>query len=181
MLASLVLAAMGAACASMHAGRGTIFVAGEAARVTAPAPSRLPPASHLFAIGDVHGDLSAARAALRLTGTVDVRDRWIGGEAVVVQTADQLDRGDDDRAVLDLFDRLAVEAAAAGGAFISLNGNHELMNVLGDVRYVTEEGFRDFVDVEELDLDEPSLQAAPELQRARLAAFRPGGPYARRD
>src|SRR5688572_30209254 len=39
-----------------------------------PAPARL------VAIGDVHGDLAATRAVLRLAGAIDERDRWIGGE-----------------------------------------------------------------------------------------------------
>src|SRR5690606_15212831 len=34
-------------------------------------------AARIVAIGDLHGDLSAARAALRLAGAIDARDRWI--------------------------------------------------------------------------------------------------------
>jgi hypothetical protein len=119
-----------------------------------PAPARL------VAIGDVHGDLAAARAALRLAGAVDDADRWVGGELVVVQLGDLLDRGDDEQAIVDLFERLEVEAAAAGGAFVWLLGNHELMNAAGDFRYVTPGGWRDFAG-------------------ARAAALRPGGAYAR--
>ncbi len=132
-----------------------------------------------MAIGDVHGDLAATRAALRLVQAIDENDRWIGGDLVVVQTGDILDRGDDEQAILDLLDDLAGQAKAAGGALHVLNGNHEFMNARGDFRYITPGGFVDFHDAEGLDLDRPGLEAVPEGQRARAAAFLPGGPYAR--
>lgn len=98
---------------------------------------------------------------------------------VVVQTGDQLDRGDDERAILDLFERLRVEADAAGGAFHALLGNHEIMNVRGDLRYVTEGGFADFAGDAYGDLDDPRLAEFEPEQRGRMAAFLPGRPYAR--
>jgi hypothetical protein len=148
--------------------------------VEAPSlPTRFPAPSRLVAVGDVHGDLAATRRALRLAGAIDDQDRWVGESLVVVQTGDQLDRGDDEQAILDLFDRLRTEAQAAGGAFHALNGNHELMNVAGDLRYVTPGGFADFEGVQGLALDDPALARLPPQARARAAAFVPGGPYAR--
>ena len=146
----------------------------------------------IVAFGDVHGDLEAARAALHLAGAIDEHDRWIGGDLIVVQTGDQLDRGDQEQAILDLFERLRLEATAAGGAFHALLGNHELMNARGDLRYVTDGGFADFMDAVEVDpgdsvqvWDRSSgtfisarLSDFEPHQRARLAAFTPGGPYA---
>src|SRR5688500_15265123 len=60
-----------------------------------PIPTRLPAAKRVVAIGDIHGDLQAARAALRAAGAIDDQDHWSGGDLVVVQTGDILDRGDD--------------------------------------------------------------------------------------
>jgi hypothetical protein len=152
----------------------------QAAPTEVPAlPARFPAPARLVAVGDVHGDLAATRRALRLAGAIDGDDQWIGGSLVVVQTGDQLDRGDDEQAILDLFERLRVQAQAAGGAFHALNGNHELMNVAGDLRYVTPGGFADFEGVEGLSLDDPALASVPPPARARAAAFLPGGPYAR--
>ncbi len=142
-------------------------------------PTRFPAPARLVALGDVHGDLQATQRALRLAGAIDAQDRWRGGALVVVQTGDQLDRGDDEQAILDLFERLREEAAAAGGAFHALNGNHEFMNAAGDLRYVTPGGFSDFADVEGLGLDAPSLSKLPAEARPRAAALAPGGPYAR--
>ena len=133
----------------------------------------------IVAFGDVHGDLEATRSALRLAGAIDDEDRWIGGRLVVVQTGDQLDRGDQERAILDLFEKLRLESAAAGGAFHALLGNHELMNVRTDLRYVTEGGFADFADVVAFESQDSLLAAFEPFQRGRVAAFLPGAPYAR--
>jgi hypothetical protein len=130
------------------------------------------------AIGDLHGDLAATRAALRLGGAIDGEERWVGGELVVVQTGDQLDRGPDERAILALLERLTLEAEIAGGALHVLNGNHELMNALGDFRYVTPEGFESFADLPDVGGSNPALASLPPAQRPRGAAFLPGGPYA---
>lgn len=135
-------------------------------------------AGRLVAFADVHGDLDAARSALRLAGAIDEEDRWIGGDLVVVQTGDQLDRGDDEQAILDLFERLRDEADAAGGAFHVLLGNHELMNSYADLRYVTPGGYADFEGAVEYDPEDPKLAGFEPHQRARMAALLPGGDYA---
>ena len=59
------------------------------------------------------------------------------GRTHLVSLGDLLDRGDDSRKVMDLLMRLQVEAAAAGGQVHVVVGNHEAMNVLGDLRYVS--------------------------------------------
>jgi hypothetical protein len=160
----------------------------------APIPSHHPAARRLVAIGDLHGDLGGMRAALRAAGaiasptdvgraappeaarsTIASDDHWVGGDLVVVQTGDVLDRGDDEQAMLDMIARLEREARAAGGELIMLVGNHELMNAAGDFRYVTPGGFKDFEDVPGLQLD----SAVPAKVRARVAALGPGGPYAK--
>jgi hypothetical protein len=140
------------------------------AKLSFPAPERL------VAIGDLHGDLGHARRALRLAGAIDTQDRWSGGRLVVVQTGDEIDRGDDDRAILDLVDDLKRQAAAAGGALVALLGNHEIMNASLDFRYVTAGGFAAFPLHPGEDL--AAAATAPQDQRGRIAAFAPGGPYA---
>ncbi len=109
---------------------------------------RIAAPGRVVAIGDIHGDLDAAEKALRLAGAIDDKNHWIGGNLVVVQTGDQIDRWDDDRAVLDLFSRLQSEAEANGGRLISLNGNHELMNVESLFWVVKPESFKAFLDIQ---------------------------------
>ena len=143
-------------------------------------PERIAVPDRLVAIGDVHGDVAAAKEALKLAGAIDAQNDWIGGKLVVVQTGDQLDRGNDEPDVLELFDALADKAKAAGGRVVSLNGNHEIMNVQGDFRYVTEEGFSDFASHVSAARDPAPLERFPTPSRGRAAAFLPGGPIALR-
>ncbi len=145
-----------------------------------PPPTRLDAPARVVALGDIHGDIEAMRATLRLGDLIDDDDHWIGGETVVVQTGDQLDRGDDEREILHVLDRLADEAHAAGGLLLTLNGNHEAMNVELDLRYVTDGGWEDFADLAPPEAEQDAeLLDWEEHERGRVAAFRPGGVYAR--
>lgn len=151
-----------------------------AAAMALDSSSRFPAADRIVAVGDLHGDLKATRRALVLAGAMDEADRFIGGKLVVVQTGDEIDREDDDRAILELFDRLADAAQARGGRVIPLVGNHEAMNVAGDFRYVTRGGFAAFADSDVTRVPGAVLQQFPVEARGRAAAFFPGGPFARR-
>lgn len=134
----------------------------------------------VVAIGDVHGDLSALKRTLRLAGLTNEQGAWTGGEAVMVQTGDVLDRGDDEQEIIDYLDALGLEASAAGGQIIELLGNHETMNVAGDMRYATPKGFEDFADAPGVDMEsgDERVKSFPMPARARIMAFRPKGPYA---
>lgn len=133
----------------------------------------------IVAIGDLHGDLAATKKVLRLAGAIDAKDVWSGGKLIVVQTGDAVDRGDDDRAILDLLERLKGEAAKAGGELVAMSGNHEIMNASFDFRYVTPPAFTSFSDVKpKNDGVAAALQNLDPPSRGRAAAFAPGGPYA---
>lgn len=123
---------------------------------------RQPSVARVVAIGDLHGDLDATRAAFRAADLLDGQDHWAGGSTVVVQTGDQLDRGTQERELIAFLQRMETEAHAAGGTLHVLNGNHEIMNAEGDFRYVPPAGFADF-----------------QGQRARAELFAPGGRHAR--
>src|SRR6478609_8655396 len=147
----------------------------------APDPSfQLPAVERIVAIGDVHGDVSALRAALRLAGAIDEAGKWVGKNLVVVQTGDQLDRGDDEPPIIELLSRLRGEAKIAGGAVHVLNGNHGVMNVQADFRYVTRDGFHDFSGGHPDAVHQQLTANVPLEQRGRTAAFLPGGEVARR-
>jgi hypothetical protein len=98
---------------------------------------RQPP--RLLAIGDIHGSYDGLTAILRSARLVDASLAWSGGRAVLVQTGDYTDRGSDVRNVMDLLMRIEREAKAAGGQVLTLLGNHEVMNLIGDWRDVTPE------------------------------------------
>jgi hypothetical protein len=146
------------------------FDAGSLA-VPRPSPDRV------VAIGDLHGDLEATRRVLKLAGAIDDKDAWVGGKLVLVQTGDQIDRGDDDRTIIDLFEALEPQAKAAGGEVVAMVGNHEIMNASFDFRYVTDGAFVAFEDVTGVVPRVPGLETS---QRGRAAAFAPGGAYAKK-
>ncbi|KAL6971784.1 Synaptotagmin-like protein 2, partial [Sarracenia purpurea var. burkii] len=107
-------------------------------QTTYPSPERL------VAIGDLHGDLHKSKQALRLAGLIDASDRWTGGSTTLVQVGDVMDRGGDEIKILYFLEKLKREAAKAGGKIITMNGNHEIMNIDGNFRYATESGLDEF-------------------------------------
>jgi hypothetical protein len=60
---------------------------------------------------------------------------WTGGNTIVVQLGDILDRGDAEVSSLMLLRELHRQAEQEGGGVYMLNGNHESLNVCGDFRY----------------------------------------------
>jgi hypothetical protein len=91
----------------------------------------------IVAVGDVHGAFDNFAAILRAAQVIDGRNRWVGKKTVLVQTGDLLDRGPDSRKAIDLLRRLDRDAAKAGGRVVSLLGNHELMRLISDWRYLS--------------------------------------------
>jgi len=114
----------------------TGLLGGTLPAVAQPAPSSWTGIERVVAFADVHGAYTEITALLQAVGVVDAQLRWSGGQTHVVSLGDLLDRGADSRKVMDLLMRLQREAAAAGGRLHVVLGNHEAMNVLGDLRYV---------------------------------------------
>src|SRR5438552_4263720 len=108
-----------------------------------------PPAEQaetVVAIGDVRGDFDDFVSILQRTGLIDAQHHWTGNKATLVQVGDLLDRGPKPREVMDLVMALEKEAPKAGGRIVSLLGNHEMMNIMGDLRYVTPQNYASFAD-----------------------------------
>ncbi|MEE1673750.1 metallophosphoesterase [Agarivorans aestuarii] len=139
----------------------------------------LPAEKEVFAIGDLHGDFSAMVTILRAAGLINSSNDWIGGDRTFVQVGDQLDRGNSEKQIVDLFEKLIVQAEQAGGQVIVLNGNHETMNVELDFRYVTSGGFNQFSNYYHSGINDSEVTRLPTAQRGRAVAFKPGGPYAK--
>ncbi|MDJ0763510.1 MAG: metallophosphoesterase [Myxococcota bacterium] len=99
-----------------------------------PVPTQAPAqVDRIVAIGDVHGSFDGLVDILRETSLIDETHRWIGGNTVLVQTGDLLDRGEDPFKVMDLVIDLQNQAPKSGGKVIVLLGNHEVMNLTRDV------------------------------------------------
>jgi hypothetical protein len=98
----------------------------------------------VVAVADVHGAYPEFVAILQRTGLIDANRQWIGGSSVLVQTGDVLDRGKRARECLDLIMELERQAKKQNGRVVPLLGNHEVMNLMGDLRYVVPEDYRAF-------------------------------------
>ena len=113
-------------------------------------PSILPAVPRIVCIGDVHGDMSRLIDLLKITHIIDNNMKWVAepSDTIVVQLGDQLDsmsRGTTktwevvpDTDVVKFMDNLDKIARRSGGRVISILGNHELMNVMGDYNYVSQ-------------------------------------------
>ena len=92
----------------------------------------------LVCVGDVHGDYTALCRFLRIAGVMEEDgERWCGGDTVLVQCGDVLDRGSRELDCFGLLARLSQQAALDDGHVVVLWGNHEALNALGDFRYTT--------------------------------------------
>lgn len=100
----------------------------------------------VVAIGDVHGDYQQFVTLLREAQLIDQRNRWTGGATHLVQTGDILDRGPESRKVMELLMSLETQARRAGGQVHALIGNHEAMNIYGDLRYTSAQEYQAFRD-----------------------------------
>ncbi|PPQ99132.1 hypothetical protein CVT24_009321 [Panaeolus cyanescens] len=101
-----------------------------------PTPPRSTFTRHIVAVGDLHGDFANARRVLQFSGVTDSFGNWSGNVDFFVQTGDIIDRGDDTIKLYVWMDRLRAQAQKVGGTVLSLMGNHEWMNAIGDWRFV---------------------------------------------
>lgn len=133
----------------------------------------------VVAIGDIHGDYDNFLKALKEAKIVNRRGNWIAGETHLVQLGDVPDRGPDTDKAITLLQKLERQAERDGGKVHVLIGNHEAMNVYGDLRYVDPGEYAAFRtrtsrrarnafydrDIEERKLADPEFVANREFRR----------------
>lgn len=122
------------------------FVALGAARPAHAQQAEWDNVERVVAIADLEGAYEKFTDMLRQAQLIDARNNWIGGRTHLVQLGDIPDRGPNSRAIMDLLMRLEPQAARAGGRVHALIGNHEAMNVTGDLRYVHPGEYAAFAD-----------------------------------
>src|SRR5579885_438704 len=130
-------------------------------------PPILPAKKRIIVLGDLHGDFKLMIRLLKLGKLIDDNNKWIGNDTYVVQIGDQLDscrsheqkcdnssmKSNDllnetepeDIKILNFLTDLNFEANNESGAVISLLGNHEILNVLGNMNYVSQNDIDKFV------------------------------------
>lgn len=92
--------------------------------------------SQIAVISDVHGQYDQMLKLLTAHGVVDDRFNWKMGEGHLVILGDVLDRGNQVQQCLWLLFKLEQQAGKAGGRLHFVLGNHEVMILDGDLRYV---------------------------------------------
>jgi hypothetical protein len=90
----------------------------------------------ILVISDIEGNFAAFRKLLQGNGVIDENFNWIFEKNHLVLTGDFVDRGATVMEVLWLIYSLEEKAKAAGGYVHFVLGNHEIMNMSGDLRYV---------------------------------------------
>ena len=152
--------------------------------VAADSDYRFNDVRRVVVFADVHGGYQELLSILRETAVVDESLHWRGGDTRLVSLGDLLDRGPDSRKVFDLLMRLELEARKAGGAVHVLLGNHEVMNIVGDLRYVSVAEYAAFAGSEDDTLRDQAWQRVQEQEpvalRADFDAMYPGGYFAHR-
>jgi hypothetical protein len=103
-------------------------------------------------IGDIHGDIKRLKNILINDNIINNNLEWISYNTIIIQLGDQIDSLNrannidewenlNDLEVLNFTNLLNKLAVEKNSMFISLNGNHELMNILGNFSYVSKKSF----------------------------------------
>lgn len=123
--------------------------------------------SRVVAFADVHGAFDDWTSMLQELGVVDAQLNWSGGKTHLVSLGDLIDRGPGSRKVVELLMKLDDQAERAGGAVHMVLGNHEIMVMTGDLRYVSPAEFAAFAPDES--------QADRDAMYAQYRSFNTGG------
>ncbi len=105
----------------------------------------------LYILGDLHGDLENAKKALRKVGLINDNNQWIKPNCKLIQMGDQVDavcrRKESnicdniqnlDVEVVYFMEEIARQAELVNSKVVSILGNHEIMNIQGDLRFVSQ-------------------------------------------
>jgi len=93
-------------------------------------------ADKIFVVSDIEGNFAALRKLLKAGGVIDDNFNWTFGDGHLVLVGDFFDRGNQVTEVLWLIYSLEEKAEAAGGYVHFVLGNHEIMNMSNDLRYL---------------------------------------------
>ena len=100
-------------------------------------PSQYNDVGKIMVIGDIHGEYDYLLKLLRKTNVIDDKNNWIWGHGHIVFCGDIFDRGEKVTESLWLINQLERKAKLKGGRVHLLLGNHELMTLNDDSRYLS--------------------------------------------
>ena len=91
----------------------------------------------IYVVGDVHGRYDELVNLLQKSSIIDSNLNWIAKKANLVFLGDLFDRGDDVTKVLWFIYELEQKAKESGGKVHVVLGNHEIMVMSNDLRYLS--------------------------------------------
>jgi hypothetical protein len=91
----------------------------------------------IYVVGDVHGRYDQMINLLKNSNIIDENLLWTAGKAQIVFLGDIFDRGDDVTKVLWFIHDLEDKAEKVGGKVHLVLGNHEIMTMTKDLRYLS--------------------------------------------
>ncbi|MEE9572087.1 MAG: metallophosphoesterase [Candidatus Neomarinimicrobiota bacterium] len=100
-----------------------------------------PNVDKIFVVSDIHGQYEIFRKLLYSNGIIDKNNSWNFGEGHLVILGDVFDRGKQVHEALWLIYNLENQAREKGGMVHLILGNHEIMVLQNDLRYVDEKYF----------------------------------------
>lgn len=104
-------------------------------------PAEFKQPDKILALSDIEGEFKALRDLLLANKVMDEQYKWTFGNGHLVICGDLFDRGKEVPAVIWLLYKLEQEAKLKGGYLHTILGNHDIMNLSGDLRYVKEKYF----------------------------------------
>ncbi len=128
--------------------------------------------SRIFAVSDPHGLYDMFVATLQGGAVIDSDLNWIWGDGHLVVNGDVFDRGEFVNEILWLIYGLEQQAVKAGGRVHLTLGNHELMVLRGDVRYVNDKYLKGIARksrIYEMDLYGPDMELGRWLRTKHVA------------
>ncbi|MBB5637440.1 hypothetical protein HDE68_003355 [Pedobacter cryoconitis] len=99
-------------------------------------PAEFKQPDRIIALSDIEGEFEAFRNLLLANKVMDEQYNWIFGKGHLVICGDLFDRGKEVTATLWLLYKLEQDAKSKGGYLHTILGNHDIMNLSGDLRYV---------------------------------------------
>jgi hypothetical protein len=93
---------------------------------------------NLVVVSDIEGNFGALRKLLQANKVIDADFNWTFGDGHLVLTGDFFDRGEQVTEVLWFIYYLEEKAKAGGGYIHFILGNHEIMNLSNDLRYLSQ-------------------------------------------
>lgn len=94
--------------------------------------------NEFYAISDIEGNLEGFAMILKNSGIVDDNYNWNFGTGHLVLVGDMFDRGNNVTECLWLLYKLDYQSKAVGGKVHFVLGNHDIMNLIHDFRYVNQ-------------------------------------------